>query len=76
MVFEKVKRMLAEQLFVEEGKITAESDLVSDLNADSLDLVQLLILMEKEFGVKFSDEEIKAVKTVGDVVKFIENYAK
>ena len=72
MIFENVKKMIAEQLMLDESEITMESDFIADLNADSLDLVQLLILLEKEYGVSFSDEEIKTVKTVGDVVAFIE----
>ena len=71
-MFEHVKKLIAEQLMLDESEITMESDFIADLNADSLDLVQLLILLEKEYGVSFSDEEIKSVKTVGDVIAFIE----
>lgn len=76
MVFERVKELLASQLLVDSERVTRESELIADLNADSLDLVQLLILMEKEYGIKFTDEEIKSVKTVGDVVDFIEKNSK
>lgn len=72
MIFDNVKKLIAEQLMIDESEVTMESDFIADLNADSLDLVQLLILLEKEYGVSFSDEEIKSVKTVGDVVAFIE----
>ena len=72
MIFDNVKKLIAEQLMIDESEVTLESDFIADLNADSLDLVQLLILLEKEYGVSFSDEEIKSVKTVGDVVAFIE----
>ena len=72
MVFEKVKALLAEQFCIEPNSITHESDLVKDMGADSLDLVQLLITMEKEFGVAFSDEQIQGIKTVEDIVNFIE----
>lgn len=71
-MFEKVKKILAEQLMIEEDTITMESDMVSDLGADSLDLVQLLIIMEKEYNITFTDEEIKSIKTVADVVGHIE----
>lgn len=71
-MFEKVKKILAEQLMIEEDTITMESDMVSDLGADSLDLVQLLIIMEKEYKITFTDEEIKSIKTVADVVGHIE----
>ncbi|HOO22555.1 MAG TPA: acyl carrier protein [Clostridia bacterium] len=74
MVFEKVKILLSEQFSVNPESITLDSDLVKDLGADSLDLVQLLITMEKEFGVVFDDEQIQSVKTVEDVVNFIESH--
>lgn len=72
MVFDKVKALLAEQFCIDAATISLDSDLVKDMGADSLDLVQLLITMEKEFGVAFSDEQIQNIKTVEDVVKFIE----
>lgn len=73
MIFEKVRKILSEELFVDEDKITLESDMINDLNADSLDLVQLLVRMERDMGVFVEDEEIKAIKTVGDVVNTIES---
>lgn len=72
MTFEKVKALLAEQLFIDAEKVTLDSNLVDDLGADSLDLVQMLVVMEKEFGVVFDDEHIEKIKTVEDVVNFIE----
>ena len=74
MVLEKVKSLIAEQLGISEEDITEESSLVTDLGADSLDIVQMLISLEKEFGIIFGDEEIKAIKTVGDAVKFIDTH--
>ena len=71
-MFDHVKKIIADQLMIDESEITMESDFIADFNADSLDLVQLLILLEKEYGVSFTDEEIKSVKTVGDVMAFIE----
>ena len=73
MVFERVKKLLAEQLMADEATITMEAKLTDDLGADSLDLVQMLIIMEKEFGLSFTDEQMQSIKTVGDVVKFIED---
>ena len=72
MVFDKVRELIADQLMIGEDEITLESEFVKDLNADSLDLVQMLIMLEKEYGVTFTDDEIKSVKTVGDVVNAIE----
>ncbi len=70
MVFEKIKEIIAENLDVEVDKITMETNLLEDLDADSLDLYQMISEVEEEFDVKI--EEIENIKTVGDVVKLIE----
>ncbi len=72
MVFEKVRTILAEQLDVEEDTITADSLVVDDLGADSLDIVDLVMSLEDEFDVEIPDEVIESMRTVGDVVRFIE----
>lgn len=72
MVLEKVKAILAEQFDVEEDKITADTDLQEDLGADSLDVVDLLMSIEDEFGVEVPDEEIENIKSVGSLVSYIE----
>ncbi len=72
MVFEQIKAILAEQLDLDESKITMDSDIVEDLEADSLDVVDLVMSMEDEFGVEVPDEAIESFKTVGDVVRYIE----
>lgn len=72
MVFEKIKAILCEQLDLEEEKVTLESDIVEDFEADSLDVVDLIMSIEDEFGVEVPDEEIENFKTVGDVVRYIE----
>ena len=74
MLSDKVKKALAEQLMLDQADIKTESRLVEDLGADSLDLVQLLILLEKEYSVTFEEEEIKDVKTVGDIIGFLEKH--
>ncbi len=76
MVFEKLKEILVEEIGVSPEEVTMDSNMVTDIGADSLDIVQLLIKMEKEYGFKFSDEEMKNVKTVGDVVRYIEEKIK
>lgn len=73
MVFEKVKALLADQLEYDEDKITLESSLVDDLDADSLDVVDLIMSLEEEFDIEIPDEEIEEIKTVGDIVKYIED---
>ena len=72
MVVEKVTALLAEQFDVEEDKVTADTDLQEDLGADSLDVVDLLMSIEDEFGVEVPDDEIENIKTVGSLVSYIE----
>ena len=72
MVFEKVKEMLCEQLDVEEEKVTLDSSIVDDLGADSLDVVDLIMSLEEEFDVEIPDEDVENIKTVGDIVKYVE----
>ena len=72
MEFEKVKAILADQLEFDEDKITMESSLVDDLDADSLDVVDLIMSLEEEFDIEIPDEEIEEIKTVGDLVRYIE----
>ena len=72
MVLEKVKAILAEQFDVEEDTITMETSVSEDLGADSLDVVDLLMSIEDEFEIEIPDTEIENMKTVGDLVKYIE----
>lgn len=72
MIFEKLKKILSEQLEINESLITLESNIVDDLGASSLDLVDLAMSVEDEFGIEVPDELIETVQTVGDVVNFIE----
>ena len=72
MVFERIRQILVDQLDLEEEKITMEADIVEDLEADSLDVVDLVMTMEDEFGVEVSDEQIENFRTVGDIVRYIE----
>ncbi|MFH1512882.1 MAG: acyl carrier protein [Bacillota bacterium] len=73
MVFDKVRDMIAEQLQVEADKITPESRLVEDLKADSANVMVMILELESEFGIEVEDEVILGLKTVGDVVKYIED---
>ncbi len=73
MVFEKVKAILAEQLDADEDSITMETDIGDDLGADSLDVVELIMSLEDEFDVEIPDENIEGIKTVGDIVNYIQN---
>lgn len=71
-MLDKIKNLIAEQLYIDASEINEDSKFVDDLGADSLDIVQMLIAMEKEFGVSFEDEEITEIKTVRDAVSLIE----
>lgn len=73
MILERLKEIVAEQLEIDAETITAETRLNEDLNADSLDVVEMLMALEDEFGVDIPDEEIEKMKTIGDVVAFIED---
>ena len=70
-MLEKIKGMIADALMIDESEITEETRFIEDLHADSLDIVQLIIAMEKEFGKRFSDDEIAKIKTVGDVLAYL-----
>ena len=72
MVLEKVKAILSEQFDVEEDSITPDTNLSEDLEADSLDVVGLLMSIEDEFEIEVPDEEIENIKTVDQLVKYIE----
>ena len=73
MVLEKIKVILAEQFDVEEDSLKNETDLQEDLGADSLDVVDLLMSIEDEFEIEIPDEEIENIRTVGDLVNYIES---
>jgi len=72
-IFESVKNILVEQLGVDAGDVTMESNFIDDLNADSLDIVEPIMAMEQEFGISIPDEEAERIKNVGDAVNFIKN---
>ena len=72
MTFDKIAKVLAEQLGIDQGKITLNSKIVEDLGADSLDVVELLVSLEEEYNVKVSDEEASGIHTVGDIVALID----
>ena len=71
-ISQKVKKMVADHLGVEEEKVTDESNFIDDLGADSLATVELVMAFEEEFGSEISDSEAEKILTVGDAIKFIE----
>ncbi|HHT24127.1 MAG TPA: acyl carrier protein [Clostridiaceae bacterium] len=70
-MFEQVKQLLVDQLGVDEDSISMDSDFIDDLNADSLDIVDLIITLESEYDISIPDEDAQRLKTVGDAVDFI-----
>ena len=71
-VFDRVKKIITEQLGVDPAKVTAEARFREDLGADSLDLVELIMAFEEEFGGTISDEEAQKIRTVGEAVTYLE----
>lgn len=72
MAFDKIKKIIAKNLSISEDKVTMEADFVNDLGADSIDLVEIYMDLEDEFEMSIPDQELPNIKTVGDLVKFIE----
>ncbi|WP_026487229.1 acyl carrier protein [Caldanaerobius polysaccharolyticus] len=75
MVFDRVKKIVAEQLGVGEDEITTESSFIDDLGADSLDVVELIMALEEEFDIEIPDEDAEKISTVGDAVEYIKQHA-
>lgn len=73
-VLERVQGIVAERLGVEESQVTEQASFIDDLNADSLDLVEVIMAMEQEFDLEISDEEAESIRTVGDAVTYINEH--
>ncbi len=71
--FEKISTLMAEQLGIDKASITPDSEIIKDLGADSLDVVEMLLELEKEYGVEITDEQAADLKTVGDIVNLVDN---
>ena len=71
-IFEQVKKILCDQLDLDEEQVTEDSEVIDDLGADSLDIVDLVMTPEEEFDTEIPDEDIENLRTVGDIVKYIE----
>jgi acyl carrier protein len=76
IMFEKIKKILVEQLGVAEERVTMEANIVEDLEADSLSVMQTIMELEEEFGLTVEDEDVNNLRTVGDIVKYCESKVK
>ncbi|HUH16669.1 MAG TPA: acyl carrier protein [Methylomirabilota bacterium] len=72
--YERLKKIIVEQLGVDEEEVTPQASFVEDLNADSLDLVELIMSLEEEFGMEISDEDAERIQKVSDAVEYIEEH--
>src|SRR5438132_11398795 len=73
--FERLKKIVVEQLGVDEDEVKPEASFVDDLNADSLDLVELIMSLEEEFGTEISDEDAEKIRTVQDAADYIDEHS-
>lgn len=73
MISEKVIALISEQFNIDEDSISLNTSFTDDLNADSLDLVELVMALEDEFGLEIDDEEVESIKTIKDAVDYIKN---
>ncbi|MCX5798549.1 MAG: acyl carrier protein [Proteobacteria bacterium] len=73
-ISEKVKKMIVDQLGVSESEVIDEAKFIDDLGADSLDIVELIMALEDEYGLEIPDEDAEKIETVGDAIKYIEEH--
>ncbi|MBQ4428438.1 MAG: acyl carrier protein [Clostridia bacterium] len=72
-MFEEIRKAIAQQLNIPEERITEDSRLIDDLKADSLDVVELVMGLEERYGIEIPDEDLPSIKTVGDIIRYIES---
>ena len=73
-IFEKIRDLLAEQLDIPADSITPESDIIDDLEADSLTVLDMVMTLEDEFDIEIPDEDVEKLRTVGSVVSYVEDH--
>ncbi len=72
-MLQKVKKIISEQLEVDQSVLSENTSFIDDLGADSIDLLELVLAFEDEFGIQIDEDDIKDIRTVGDIVEYIEN---
>ena len=73
-IFEKIRALLADQLDIPADSITPESDIIDDLEADSLTVLDMVMTLEDEFDIEIPDEDVEKLRTVGNVVSYVEDH--
>ena len=76
MAFDKIKGIIVEQLGVEESAVALDTNLMKDLEADSLDAVEIIMAVEDEFGIEVGDDDAQGIRSLGDIVKILEEMKK
>ena len=76
MTFEKIREIVVEQLQVDESAVQMETSLMKDLEADSLDAVEIIMGIESEFGIEIPDEDVESFKSISDIVKYVDEHTK
>ena len=76
MTFDKIRSIIMEQLSVGESMVTMDTSLMKDLEADSLDAVEIIMALEEEFGIEIPDEEAEKFQLVGDLVRYVEDHCE
>ena len=76
MIFDRVKKVIADQLGLDVEEITMESSFVEDLGADSLDIVELIMALEEDFDIEIPDEDAEKIASVGDIVEYIRTHSE
>lgn len=73
MVYEKIKELLLSQFGIDEDQLTPQTDIVDDLGADSLDVMEMLMALEEEYGIMIADEDVSDLRTIAEISEFIES---
>lgn len=76
MAFDKIRQIIMEQLSVDESQVTMDTNMMKDLEADSLDAVEIIMAIEDEFGMEIPDEEAEKFQLVGDLVRYVEEHSE